>query len=32
MKTVAGIPVPNEIAAEALEAARQRRMGQKPGV
>jgi predicted component of type VI protein secretion system len=29
-KMVAGIPVPNEIAAEALEAARQRRLGQKP--
>jgi pSer/pThr/pTyr-binding forkhead associated (FHA) protein len=30
-KMVEGIPVPNEIAAEALEAARRRRMGQKPG-
>jgi predicted component of type VI protein secretion system len=28
---VAGIPVPNEIAAEALEAARLRRLGHKPG-
>ena len=28
---VAGIPVPNEIAAEALEAARRRRLGQNPG-
>ncbi len=28
---VAGIPVPNEVAAEALEAARRRRSGQKPG-
>jgi predicted component of type VI protein secretion system len=27
---VAGIPVPNAIAAEALEAARQRRLGHKP--
>jgi predicted component of type VI protein secretion system len=27
---VAGIPVPNQIAAEALEAARQRRFGTKP--
>ena len=31
MKMVAGIPVPNAIAAEALEAARQRRLGHKPG-
>jgi pSer/pThr/pTyr-binding forkhead associated (FHA) protein len=30
--TVAGIPVPDEIAAEALEAARRRRSGLKPGV
>ena len=30
-KMVAGIPVPNEIAAVALEAARQRRMGIMPG-
>ena len=30
-KMVAGIPVPNEIAAEALEAARLRRLGHKPG-
>jgi pSer/pThr/pTyr-binding forkhead associated (FHA) protein len=30
-KMVEGIPVPNAIAAEALEAARRRRMGQKPG-
>jgi len=29
-RMVEGIPVPNAIAAEALEAARQRRMGQKP--
>jgi pSer/pThr/pTyr-binding forkhead associated (FHA) protein len=28
---VAGIPVPNEIAAEALEAAIRRKSGQKPG-
>ncbi len=28
---VAGIPVPNQIAAEALEAARLRRLGHKPG-
>jgi pSer/pThr/pTyr-binding forkhead associated (FHA) protein len=30
-RMVAGIPVPNEIAAEALEAARLRRLGHKPG-
>ena len=29
-RMVAGIPVPNEIAAEALEAARLRRLGHKP--
>jgi pSer/pThr/pTyr-binding forkhead associated (FHA) protein len=28
---VEGIPIPNAIAAEALEAARRRRMGEKPG-
>jgi pSer/pThr/pTyr-binding forkhead associated (FHA) protein len=31
MKMVSGIPVPNAIAAEALEAARLRRLGYKPG-